>query len=61
VGSRSIFAAAGFAVSRPILRRVVMRIDFEAAQAGVSANVCELRRAQPASAALEIFRRDHYR
>ena len=29
VGSRSIFAAAGFAeVSRPILRRIVMRIDF---------------------------------
>ena len=29
VGSRSIFAAAGFAeVSRPTLRRVVMRIDF---------------------------------
>jgi GNAT superfamily N-acetyltransferase len=31
VGSRSIFAAAGFAeVSRPTLRRVVMRIDFPA-------------------------------
>jgi len=30
VGSRSIFAAAGFAeVSRPTLRRVVMRIDFK--------------------------------
>jgi hypothetical protein len=29
VGSRSIFAAAGFAeVSRPTLRRVMMRIDF---------------------------------
>ena len=29
VGSRSIFAAAGFAeVSRPTRRRVVMRIDF---------------------------------
>ncbi len=29
VGSRSVFAAAGFAeVSRPTLRRVVMRIDF---------------------------------
>jgi hypothetical protein len=29
VGSRSIFAAAGFAeVSRPTVRRVVMRIDF---------------------------------
>jgi GNAT superfamily N-acetyltransferase len=29
VGSRSIFAAAGFAeVSRPTLRRVVMRVDF---------------------------------
>ena len=29
VGSRSIFAAAGFTeVSRPTLRRVVMRIDF---------------------------------
>jgi hypothetical protein len=29
VGSRSNFAAAGFAeVSRPTLRRVVMRIDF---------------------------------
>jgi GNAT superfamily N-acetyltransferase len=29
VGSRSIFAAAGFAeISRPTLRRVVMRIDF---------------------------------
>jgi hypothetical protein len=29
VGSRSIFAAARFAeVSRPSLRRVVMRIDF---------------------------------
>ena len=29
VGSRSIFAAAGFAeVSRPTLRRVVMHIDF---------------------------------
>jgi hypothetical protein len=29
VGSRSSFAAAGFAeVSRPSLRRVVMRIDF---------------------------------
>jgi hypothetical protein len=29
VGSRSMFAAAGFAeVSRPTLRRVVMRIDF---------------------------------
>ena len=29
VGSSSIFAAAGFAeVSRPTLRRVVMRIDF---------------------------------
>ena len=29
VGSRSIFAAAGFAeVGRPSLRRVVMRIDF---------------------------------
>jgi GNAT superfamily N-acetyltransferase len=29
VGSRSIFATAGFAeVSRPTLRRVVMRIDF---------------------------------
>jgi hypothetical protein len=38
VGSRSIFAAAGFAeVSRPSLRRVVMRIDFEAGQTGVSA------------------------
>jgi hypothetical protein len=32
VGSRSIFAAAGFAeVSRPSRRRVVMRIDFEQA------------------------------
>jgi hypothetical protein len=31
VGSRGIFAAAGFAeVSRPTLRRVVMRIDFQA-------------------------------
>lgn len=31
VGSRSIFAAAGFAeVSRPSSRRVVMRIDFSA-------------------------------
>jgi GNAT superfamily N-acetyltransferase len=30
VGSRSIFAAAGFTeVSRPTVRRVVMRIDFE--------------------------------
>ena len=29
VGSRSIFAAAGFVeVSQPTLRRVVMRIDF---------------------------------
>ena len=29
VGSRSIFAAAGFTeVSHPTLRRVVMRIDF---------------------------------
>ena len=29
VGSRSIFAAAGFSeVSHPTLRRVVMRIDF---------------------------------
>jgi hypothetical protein len=29
VGSRSIFAAAGFAeVGHPTLRRVVMRIDF---------------------------------
>jgi hypothetical protein len=29
VGSRSIFAAAGFAeVSRPTLRRVMLRIDF---------------------------------
>ncbi|HYU04634.1 MAG TPA: hypothetical protein VEL02_12390 [Jatrophihabitantaceae bacterium] len=29
VGSRSIFVAAGFAeISRPTLRRVVMRIDF---------------------------------
>ena len=29
VGSRSIFAAAGFAeVSRPTARRVVMRVDF---------------------------------
>jgi hypothetical protein len=29
VGSRSVFAAAGFSVvSRPTLRRVVMRIDF---------------------------------
>jgi hypothetical protein len=29
VGSRSIFAAAGFAeVSRPTVRRAVMRIDF---------------------------------
>jgi hypothetical protein len=29
MGSRSVFAAAGFAeVSRPTLRRVVMRIDF---------------------------------
>jgi hypothetical protein len=29
VGSRSIFAAAGFAeVSRPTLRRLVMRIEF---------------------------------
>lgn len=29
VGSRSIFAAAGFVeVSRPTLRRVVMRVDF---------------------------------
>jgi hypothetical protein len=29
VGSRSTFAAAGFAeVSHPTLRRVVMRIDF---------------------------------
>jgi GNAT superfamily N-acetyltransferase len=29
VGARSVFAAAGFAeVSRPTLRRVVMRIDF---------------------------------
>jgi len=32
VGSRSIFAAAGFEeVSRPTPRRVVMRIDFQAA------------------------------
>ena len=32
VGSRSIFAAAGFSeVSRPTVRRVVMRIDFQAA------------------------------
>jgi GNAT superfamily N-acetyltransferase len=32
VGSRSIFAAAGFTeVSRPTLRRVVMRIEFESA------------------------------
>ena len=31
VGSRSIFAAAGFPeVSRPTLRRVVMRIELEA-------------------------------
>ena len=31
VGSRSIFAASGFVeVSRPSLRRIVMRIDFEA-------------------------------
>jgi GNAT superfamily N-acetyltransferase len=31
VGSRSVFAAAGFAeVSRPTLRRVVMRIEFSA-------------------------------
>lgn len=30
VGSRSIFAAAGFTeVSHPTIRRVVMRIDFE--------------------------------
>jgi hypothetical protein len=30
VGSRSIFAGAGFAeVSRPTRRRVVMRIDFQ--------------------------------
>jgi hypothetical protein len=30
VGSRSIFAAAGYQeVSHPTLRRVVMRIDFE--------------------------------
>ena len=30
VGSRSIFAAAGFTeVSRPTLRRVVMRIELE--------------------------------
>jgi hypothetical protein len=29
VGTRSMFAAAGFAeVSRPTVRRVVMRIDF---------------------------------
>jgi hypothetical protein len=29
VGSRSVFAAAGFVeVSRPVPRRVVMRIDF---------------------------------
>jgi GNAT superfamily N-acetyltransferase len=34
VGTRSIFAAAGFTeVSRPTLRRVVMRIDFGANQA----------------------------
>jgi hypothetical protein len=31
VGTRGMFAAAGFAeVSRPTLRRVVMRIDFSA-------------------------------
>jgi GNAT superfamily N-acetyltransferase len=35
VGSRSIFARAGFIeVSHPSLRRVVMRIDFEAAASG---------------------------
>ena len=35
VGSRSIFARAGFIeVSHPSLRRVVMRIDFEAAAPG---------------------------
>ncbi|MGH2819670.1 MAG: hypothetical protein ACRDJ5_03340 [Actinomycetota bacterium] len=33
VGSRSIFADAGFTeVSRPTLRRVVMRIDFQDAR-----------------------------
>jgi hypothetical protein len=33
IGSRSIFAAAGFAeVSHPTLRRVVMRIDFRRSQ-----------------------------
>ena len=37
VGSRSIFAAAGFAeVTRPTVRRVVMRIDFEPAPTMVS-------------------------
>ncbi|MGD9701176.1 MAG: N-acetyltransferase family protein [Acidimicrobiia bacterium] len=35
VGSRSIFAAAGFAeVSRPTVRRVVMRIDFDLERCG---------------------------
>jgi GNAT superfamily N-acetyltransferase len=35
VGSRSIFADAGFQeVSHPTLRRVVMRLDFEASQSG---------------------------
>jgi hypothetical protein len=40
VGHVSIFAAAGFAeVSRPTLRRAVMRIDFKGLRAG--------RRARP--------------
>lgn len=45
VGSRSIFAAAGFAeVSRPTLRRVVMRIDFWPAASDVSEHTVERAR-----------------
>lgn len=45
VGSRSIFADAGFAeVSRPTRRRVVMRIDFQADTAVVAASLGSTRR-----------------
>jgi GNAT superfamily N-acetyltransferase len=44
VGSRSIFAAAGFTeVSHPTLRRVVMRIDFDQAPADPPADRAESR------------------
>ena len=49
VGTAGMFAAAGFAeVSRPTLRRVVMRIDFQVEFLRTSANAGPLDGPAPA-------------